>query len=754
MVMHYHPELINRSCANDYPLAFDTPLTMAWCRGNLALYKTLDLLSSYSYKTVPMLAQREPMEEFTFLKRKILLLKRKVNTVDEWVSTLIPPWEWALFEKHVDAYLAPPFNATGQISILAWALINDQSHAIQQINISLLMNRVETSEQYAILFIALVTKHYEVAREVYLHFREINYQGTYNNTLLHAMAITNNLEGARLLLTRSPNLDMTNSLGLPPLLEACQAGWFEMVKLLVNSGAPMDTFYSDTHMSCLHDAAMRGFYAMIEFLLKQGVPVDLTDPNGRTPLHDAASHGHFQAVRLLLKRGADVDRQMSDGATPLLKTMWDGHFEIVETLLRYCANPELPVPNRNTALTRGVYGPKYRSYRHFLAIRMLLEAGAISQMNMSMVSWSVFPRDLIFYNGSDLERMLSRRQRPGELVPLSIAINSSYPELRSLLHQYEHPFTEKYLSLCFKSCYRRRYTKYCYRFLFVALAGTFLLYMAYSYLKTIAKAWVRGALFLMESYAVRQLQKMALDWTSNYWIWAVRLHLLQFLIWEANFLYRRISAEFHKLFTGSVKSLLGQVWKSISIDKIEPTDSSIILAITEDVEIEFEKETLTITKEEALPAVCAMLKGKNINLTLQKRAIDIPSSFLFKVFFIYQYGLLYLLKKPWVTQKQTLDHLNSLLLSKHQEIKIKREEKKRSDEKAEQAMNDAKKQQEKEKEEEEKKKTEDEERRKRTDAEIQKINRKAKEEKERQKVLALQGRGYRHQLAEGHWGNN
>ena len=109
-----------------------------------------------------------------------------------------------------------------------------------------------------------------------------------------------NMEGAREILRKSPNLDFN---------------W---------RGEDGHTAFS---IACGH-----GRYDIVSILLAHpDINVNVKDNSGRTPFYFACANGHTSCVRELLKDSrVKVNEPDDDGSTPLWLAAWNGHIDIIK----------------------------------------------------------------------------------------------------------------------------------------------------------------------------------------------------------------------------------------------------------------------------------------------------------------------------------------------------------------------------------------------------------------------------------------
>jgi ankyrin repeat protein len=196
-------------------------------------------------------------------------------------------------------------------------------------------------------------------------------------TPLHDVAEAGNVAVAAAIVMDDPSsIGVRDLYGRMPLTMAAQGGHLEVVRLLVEKGAPIDVrgnylgappstvaYYSSPAVArmlrvkapvepvgatALYVAALEGQLEVVKLLLASGAAIDVRADDGSTPLAIAAQHGHLAVARLLVDKGAAVDAADDNGVTPLARAAQirdgrpDQQLEMMKFLLARGANPKTP----------------------------------------------------------------------------------------------------------------------------------------------------------------------------------------------------------------------------------------------------------------------------------------------------------------------------------------------------------------------------------------------------------------------------
>jgi ankyrin repeat protein len=135
----------------------------------------------------------------------------------------------------------------------------------------------------------------------------------------------------RLLAESGANVNSTTKTNSTPLRAACFDGHYDIVQYLVERGADIEVANRHGH-TCLMIACYKGHLRIAKYLIGIGANVNRKSVKGNTALHDCAESGSLEIMKLLLVSGANMDID-AYGMTPLLAAAVTGHMHIVEHLI-------------------------------------------------------------------------------------------------------------------------------------------------------------------------------------------------------------------------------------------------------------------------------------------------------------------------------------------------------------------------------------------------------------------------------------
>jgi len=163
-------------------------------------------------------------------------------------------------------------------------------------------------------------------------------------------------------------IDSKNGSESEALTTAIRAGHKEIVEILIREGAPLNP--SQTVLwPPLSDAAFTKHFDIMKLLIESGAKVDAPDHRGMTLL---VSTGFFDptVTTILLEAGADPNAADAAGQTALMKASSHGLKETVKVLIDHHANV-------NQKDARGLTALMHAALSHYsTAMPLLLENGA------------------------------------------------------------------------------------------------------------------------------------------------------------------------------------------------------------------------------------------------------------------------------------------------------------------------------------------------------------------------------------------
>ncbi|MHC4540614.1 MAG: ankyrin repeat domain-containing protein, partial [Planctomycetota bacterium] len=153
--------------------------------------------------------------------------------------------------------------------------------------------------------------------------------------LLEEAVAIGDIDLVRSLLDNGIAVDSPQGTGKTALQRSAMNGHKELVKLLLDRGAGMNTQTGWPGGTPLHLAAEKGHREIVELLIHKGADVNAKRegyPRGDTPLHSATRAGHKNVVALLIANGANVGAKNDDGRSPIDVAMRGRRRDIRELL--------------------------------------------------------------------------------------------------------------------------------------------------------------------------------------------------------------------------------------------------------------------------------------------------------------------------------------------------------------------------------------------------------------------------------------
>ncbi len=151
--------------------------------------------------------------------------------------------------------------------------------------------------------------------------------------LFEAAAI-GDLDTVRQLVSAQP--DLANAVapdGFQPLGLAAFFGHADVAEYLIHAGAVVDSpSHNPLKVMPLHSAAAGSRTEVVKLLIQHGAPVNVRQAEEFAPLHSAAQNGSLEIISALLDAGAEVNIRDAEGKSPLTFALAENHEEAAALL--------------------------------------------------------------------------------------------------------------------------------------------------------------------------------------------------------------------------------------------------------------------------------------------------------------------------------------------------------------------------------------------------------------------------------------
>lgn len=175
---------------------------------------------------------------------------------------------------------------------------------------------------------------------------------TYNCTYGRFWAVKEYLESIDDIKKRELlELHNKNDFGKTPLIYACDNGYENIVRCLLNSGANIEACDSNEMTPLMH-ACRHGRLGIVRLLVERRANIFARDKGLMTPfLHaSATSSMHIDIIKLLIEHGANVNDSDEFGCTPIIYASQIGIPKIIEFLIENGAEADAKCDCGDTAL--------------------------------------------------------------------------------------------------------------------------------------------------------------------------------------------------------------------------------------------------------------------------------------------------------------------------------------------------------------------------------------------------------------------
>eukprot|EP00004_Rigifila_ramosa_P002549 TRINITY_DN12679_c0_g1_i1.p1 TRINITY_DN12679_c0_g1~~TRINITY_DN12679_c0_g1_i1.p1 ORF type:complete len:559 (+),score=168.21 TRINITY_DN12679_c0_g1_i1:8-1684(+) len=161
-------------------------------------------------------------------------------------------------------------------------------------------------------------------------------------TILFVAARMGRADLVEYLLAKGANVTQENKHGWTPVLVATEYNANEVVPLLIEHGADVNTAHPFDGETILSVATRKGHTEIVEFLIENGANIDAGDKDGMCGLHLASKqhsiyNSQTKILEIFVAKGANLNLQTKYGYTPLHFACVTGSDQIVAALLKYGA---------------------------------------------------------------------------------------------------------------------------------------------------------------------------------------------------------------------------------------------------------------------------------------------------------------------------------------------------------------------------------------------------------------------------------
>ena len=149
-----------------------------------------------------------------------------------------------------------------------------------------------------------------------------------------------------------------------PLMKACQRGYDEIVRMLLDAGACPRWRRYGGDWSAIESACFRGNLSLVEMLINHDN--SLLEPANKTLLLCAIREGHVEIVRFLIDRGVNVHAREDETTTLMTACERNGDLEIMRMLLAAGVDVEARDTSQRTALHHAAWKGKLEAVQELV----------------------------------------------------------------------------------------------------------------------------------------------------------------------------------------------------------------------------------------------------------------------------------------------------------------------------------------------------------------------------------------------------
>jgi len=161
----------------------------------------------------------------------------------------------------------------------------------------------------------------------------VNENDQFDNTPVHLACQFGYLETVRKLIDYGADIDQINEDEQTPFLLAAKHGHDDLVHFFLQDDQSAIFDKDEYNNSALHLAATEKMMNTVDALLREGASVFEKNDYNETPLHCAAASGAYKCAKLLIENGSSLDPKDNKKRTPLHLTAIKGHAQVAQLLL-------------------------------------------------------------------------------------------------------------------------------------------------------------------------------------------------------------------------------------------------------------------------------------------------------------------------------------------------------------------------------------------------------------------------------------
>lgn len=151
----------------------------------------------------------------------------------------------------------------------------------------------------------------------------------YNNILLQACVLYNNVNLLEFLIENKANVNCRNNAQETPLHIACMNNYLGIVRILLKHKANVNCL-TNMRLSCVH---LTHNFTILNLLYKHHIDLNVQDLHGFTALHEAIYNGNMNKIKWLMNRKVNINLLTSLNETPLDLALDRGFKYIIQYLI-------------------------------------------------------------------------------------------------------------------------------------------------------------------------------------------------------------------------------------------------------------------------------------------------------------------------------------------------------------------------------------------------------------------------------------